>query len=56
MSIGGWIIMILSLSAVSGLAAFCYYRALTTPGSSKHMHAPLELEGSQALTEDSEQT
>jgi hypothetical protein len=31
MTIGGWIFMILSVSFVVGLAAFCFYRVLTTP-------------------------
>jgi len=31
MTIGGWILMIGSLSFVWGLAGWCYYKILTTP-------------------------
>jgi hypothetical protein len=31
MTIGGWIIMTVSLAAVWGLAAFCFWRVLRAP-------------------------
>jgi hypothetical protein len=30
----GWLFMILSITFVIGLTAWCYYRVLTTPGDS----------------------
>jgi len=36
--------MLLSCGAVLALAAFCLYRVLTTPKSTEHMHAPLDID------------
>jgi len=33
MSIGGWILMVGSLSFVWSLAGWCYYKILTTPNN-----------------------
>ena len=40
MTTGGWIFMIGSISAVTSLLAFCFYRVLTQPSSTEHTHAP----------------
>ena len=32
MTIGGWIIMLLSVSSVTTLMIWCIYKVLTTPG------------------------
>ncbi len=44
METGGWISMILSLGFVLILASCCYYRVLTKPESTEHMHTPLEID------------
>lgn len=31
MTIGGWIVMLLSVTFVVSLASFCFYRVLTSP-------------------------
>jgi len=38
MTLGGWIIMFISVGTVSGLFAWCLWKVLTTPGESEHMH------------------
>lgn len=42
MTIGGWIFMCGSIAAVTGLLCFCFYRVLSHPKSTEHMHAPLD--------------
>ena len=44
MTTGGWIFMIGSLSAVTSLLVFCFYRVLRKPSSTDHMHAPLDID------------
>lgn len=36
--------MTLSCGFVLVLTVFCFYKVLTTPGSEKHEHAPLEID------------
>lgn len=38
MTIGGWIIMALSVGSVTGLFAWCLYKVFTTPGESEKIH------------------
>lgn len=38
MTPGGWIVMLLSVSAVSILFAWCIYKVLTIPDESKKLH------------------
>ncbi len=38
MTIGGWIVMILSVGGVTSLLAWCIYKVLTTPGESERLH------------------
>jgi len=38
MNTGGWIILIVSVSTVSALFAWCIYKVLTLPGESEKMH------------------
>ncbi|MGE9295736.1 MAG: hypothetical protein ACQKBV_05555 [Puniceicoccales bacterium] len=38
MTPSGWLIMIVSVSAVCGLFAWCMWKVLSTPGESEHMH------------------
>jgi hypothetical protein len=44
MTLGGWFVMLVSCGVVLGLVVFCFYRVLTTPRSTEHMHAPLDID------------
>lgn len=44
MTTGGWIFMIGSISSVVCLITFCFYRVLKKPSTTKHMHAPLDID------------
>jgi len=44
MTTGGWVIMITSITSVVALASFCYYKVLSKPQSTEHMHAPLDID------------
>lgn len=44
MSTGGWITMILSVGFVTSLLAWCMWRVLTTPESTKHIHGELDID------------
>ncbi len=44
MTLGGWIVMLLSVGFVTGLLAWTIWRVLRTPGSAEHLHAPAEIE------------
>lgn len=38
MTLGGWIIMAVSVGSVTGLFVWCIYKVLATPGETKRMH------------------
>lgn len=38
MTIGGWIILIISVSTVVTLFTWCVYKVLSTPGETEHLH------------------
>jgi len=38
MTIGGWLMLILSVGTVTALFAWCMYKVLTTPGEADHVH------------------
>jgi hypothetical protein len=44
LSAGGWSLMILSVGFVIGLAGFCFYKVLASPGTSGHMQDPMEID------------
>jgi len=44
MTTGGWIIMLVSVGAVTGLLGWCIYRVVTTPGSAEHLHSQADIE------------
>ncbi|NOS99089.1 MAG: hypothetical protein HOP29_00490 [Phycisphaerales bacterium] len=44
MTSAGWIFMVCSIGGVLALTAFCFYRVLTTPAATTHMHAPLDID------------
>ncbi len=44
MTVGGWIAMTLSVGGMTVLLSWCIYRVITTPGSTKHLHSPADIE------------
>ena len=36
--------MLISISSVVALAGYCYYKVLSKPASTDHMHAPLDID------------
>ena len=44
MTLAGWIFMLGSTGSVTILTIWCFYRVLTKPASTKHMHAPLDID------------
>jgi hypothetical protein len=40
----GWIFMLGSIGLVVALVAFCYWKVLTRPKATGHMHAPIEID------------
>ncbi len=42
MTLGGWIIMIISVGSASLLFVWCVVRVLSKPGTSSHLKAPLD--------------
>jgi hypothetical protein len=54
MTIGGWIVMTVSVSMVLMLAAFCLYRVLTLPPVevTEHLKGPLDIDTKDTLDAD----
>ena len=50
MTTGGWIFMIGSLSSVTCLLVFCFWRVLRKPASTDHTHAPRDTDTDDAGT------
>ena len=46
MTLGGWIMMILSVGTVVGLFCWCLWRVLagSTPDTSEHLHGGLDID------------
>ena len=44
MTAAGWIIMILAVTGMTGLLAWCVYKVISTPGSSEHIHAQSDID------------
>lgn len=44
MTLGGWIVMSLSVGGVTALLAWCVYKVLATPGSVEHLHSQADIE------------
>ncbi len=38
MTIGGWIILTVSVGTVTALFIWCIFKVIRTPGETKHMH------------------
>ncbi|MFZ5832045.1 MAG: hypothetical protein ACOY3P_18325 [Planctomycetota bacterium] len=43
MTIGGWIVMTLSVGGVTALLLWCIYKVLSTPGAEKHVHSQADI-------------
>jgi len=44
MTLSGWVVMIVSVGAVTGLLAWCIYRVLKEPEAPERLHAPDEID------------
>ncbi|MCS7237000.1 MAG: hypothetical protein NZ899_01865 [Thermoguttaceae bacterium] len=44
MTLGGWIIMTISVGFVTGLLAWSLWKVLTTPGSTEHLHSQMDIQ------------
>jgi len=44
MTAAGWIIMILGVTGITSLLAWCVYKVVSTPGSSEHIHAQSDID------------
>ena len=44
MTLGGWIVMTLSVGGVTALLVWCIYKVLATPGSVEHLHSQADIE------------
>lgn len=44
MTAAGWIIMTVSIGTVVSLLSFCFYRVLSKPSATEHMHSPIDID------------
>lgn len=44
MTTGGWVVMALAVSGMTGLLCWCVYKVLTTPSSSEHLHSQIDID------------
>ena len=44
MTPGGWFMMLLAVSCVTGLFAWCVYKVLATPGATEHLRSEANIE------------
>ncbi len=44
MTLAGWFVMILAIGGMTGLLSWCIYKVLSTPESTEHLHAPLDID------------
>jgi hypothetical protein len=54
MTVGGWIVMSLSICSVLALVSFCLYRVLTLPpvDVEEHLKGPLEIDTQDTIDAD----
>jgi hypothetical protein len=43
MTLGGWIIMTVSVGFVTGLLIWSLWKVLSTPGSTQHLHSQIDI-------------
>ncbi|MCL4192691.1 MAG: hypothetical protein KJZ87_13245 [Thermoguttaceae bacterium] len=51
MTVGGWIVMVLSVGGVTVLIGWCIYRVIVTPGSTERLHSQADIETPDVLEE-----
>ncbi len=44
MTLGGWIVMCLSVGGVTLFLGWCIYRVVATPGAVEHLHSQADIE------------
>lgn len=44
MTTAGWIIMISATTCITGFLVWCVYKVISTPESTRHLHAPIEID------------
>lgn len=44
MTTAGWIVMLVAIGGMTSLLAWCVYKVVSTPGSTEHLHAPLDID------------
>lgn len=44
MTVGGWIIMVLSVGFVTLLFGWCLWKVLSMPGSTQHIHSEHDID------------
>ncbi len=44
MTLAGWLFMSCSIGLVISAVVYCFWRVLTRPAASGHMHAPLDID------------
>ena len=44
LTLGGWVLMIASVSFMTGLLAWCIYKVVSTPGSTERVHSQADIE------------
>lgn len=44
LTVGGWVIMVLSVGFVTILTSWSIYKVLTTPGSEAHVHSQADIQ------------
>lgn len=55
MTLAGWIVMILGTTGMTGLLGWCVYKVVTTPGSTGHLHSPLDIDTHDGDAQDRDQ-
>jgi hypothetical protein len=44
MTLAGWIIMLAATGGITTLLGWCVYKVVSTPGSTEHLHSPVDIE------------
>lgn len=44
MTLGGWILLVVSCGTVISLAAWCFWKVLTLPNRPDDLHTPLDID------------
>lgn len=44
MTTGGLLLMLVGLIGMTALLGWCIYKVLATPGSTEHLHSPLDID------------